>query len=378
MIFLARYLPKTDFGILTLGLNFIGFFIPALGFGSGHGMLRFGAQKTGEEKRKIFQYSNRTGVFNQAIISIIVIISAYFIYQNIFIVFQISALMSIRLFGLFFLEQAKTEFRASFQNKKYAQLEMFTTFLALILGVAFTLLWGIWGYIISLCIFPFSVFFFIKFDFKKNNLPKIFRKEFWNFSVVSVLTTIVFMWIFLIDVFFVGQYFSEEETALYKVSTLIPMNLIFIAQAYTQTTYPEMCKNHDNYAYLKNTIFSYMKLFIPTSLILVILGYIISDNIMVIFGKNYTNSNILKIMFLQMASCILFRIPFGNLLGAMGEMKASLIIGIGILLGNCVLSVTYLPHSTPFAEAVISLICITLGGIASCTYFFIKLNKLKK
>lgn len=374
-IFLVRILPADEFGILTVALNFIGFFIPALGFGSGHGMIRFGSLSA--DNQEIKTYSLKAGFINQVLISVAVIASGYLLNLDNFYIFQLILLMIIRLFGLFFLEQAKAELRADLNNKKFARIEIISNIIAVILGILFTLKWGALGYVISLCIFPFSVFLMHRFNFSKSNISSVFKKEFWDFSVKSVFTIIVFMWIFLIDVFFVGKYFTAQDVAFYKVSTLIPMNLIFIAQVYTQTMYPELCRNASDKKYLTVFTLNYYRFFIPVTVMITILGFIFADEIMMIFGKGYHNTEILKIMFLQMASCILMRIPLGNLMSAMGHISASLTIGIFILAVMIVSSFLFLPKGSPLTEAYISLISITLGGIAAAVYYFRKLSVLK-
>lgn len=376
-LFLVRFLPSSDFGILTITLNFVGFFLPALGFGASHGLLRFGAQQKDEEKTKLIRYTMNQGIINQILLSFIIIVSGILLNFHQTLVWQLVIVMTIRLFGLYFLEQAKAELRAKFDNTKYAKIDIITNILAVVSGIFLTYFYGIWGYVISLCLFPFSVFLLYRFDFTKANLSQKFKKEFWNFSVKSVLTTIVFMWVFILDVFFVGRYFSAEQVGLYKVSTLIPMNLIFVAQVYTQTLYPEMCYNHRNKIYLKSFLKQYFLYFVPLTLVLVILGFVFAQELMHIFGDNYYETDIIKIMFVQMASCILLRIPFGNLMGATGEITASLIIGLIILLGISVSSLIILPNSSPKMAAYIACFWITFGGVLSAIYYFNFFRKLK-
>lgn len=376
-LFLVRFLPPSEFGILTIALNFIGFFIPAIGLGATHGLLRFGAQKKGVEKENLIAYSLQKGIKNQLLLNILVIVLGYFLNLNQTLVFQLIAIMVVRLLGLFLLEFAKAECRTKFDNKKYSQIEIYTNLIGVVLGVAFTLWFGIWGYVISLCLFPFSVFFFYRFKFSKADLKSSFKKEFWSFSIQSVLTVFVFMAVFLLDVFFVGKYFPPDEVSWYKISTLVPMNLIFVAQVYTQTLYPELCAKHRDKAYLLNFTKQYFSIFAPITLALVGLGFFFSKEIMQIFGHNYTDTTILKIMFIQMASCILFRIPFGNLMSATGKITESLLIGIGIVIGISVLSLLYLPNGKVEYAAYIAVFCVTFGGVLAALYFFYFLYKLK-
>ena len=195
--------------------------------------------------------------------------------------------------------------------------------------------------------------------------------------MTSVFTIVVFNWVFLTDVFFVSKYFSPQEVALYKVSTLIPMNSIFIAQVYAQIMYPVICRNSSNRNFLISFTKSYYTFFVPITVLFTVLGFNFSREIMMIFGESYQNTDVLKIMFLQMASSLLLRVPVGYLLSAMGHVSASLVIGCFILVVMVVSSFIFLPNGTVLTEAYISLISITLGGIAAAVYYLKKLSLLK-
>lgn len=377
MLFLVWVLSESEFGRLTIALNFVGFFIPMVGFGASHGMLRFGARSDGEALQDLRHYALRQGIGYQAVLSVVVIASALVFYWEQWAVLGLVFLMLFRLFGLFLLEQAKAEVRAELDNKKYARIEIVSNSVALVSGVLLTIFYGAWGYVVSLCLYPFSVLFLHRFRSSWVSLEQGFRKAFWDFSIKSVLTYIVFMWVFLLDVFFVGRYFSAEAVGWYKISTLIPMNLIFLAQVYTQTLYPELCRRADQKTYLRHFIKTYYFIFIPVTGVLLVSGYWFSRELMALFGEGYQDVSVLKIMFWQMASCILMRIPMGNLLSAMGHITASLFIGVAILLSMLLGYLFFLPGEKPLVAAVISLICITLGGVMAVFFFVYKFSKLE-
>lgn len=376
MIFLVRNITKDDFGLLTIAINFIGFFLPSVGFGAHHGLIRFGAMQKGTNQDKLVSYSLISGFKNQVILSIVVIVSGIALNFEKPVVCAFVLVMVFRLFGIFFLEMAKAELRAKFQNDRFAKLEITSNFFAVVLGVGFTLLWGVWGYVVSLCVFPYCVFLLHRFRFKKVHIPLLLKKIFWNFSVQSVVTLIIYMWVFLLDVFFVGRYFSSEEVGFYKLSTLVPMNLLVVAQVYTQTLYPEMCNHRKDRKYLLNFIGQYFKIYVPVSAFILAVGWFFGRQILSIFG-GYQDTQIQNLMFLQVVSCILLRVPFGNLIGSMGHISVSLVLGIVMMVGICVSNILFLPESQPVMAAKISLAWITFGGILAAVYFFATVNKLK-
>ncbi|MDO5616294.1 MAG: hypothetical protein Q4G16_08900 [Cruoricaptor ignavus] len=378
-LYLVKTLSSVDFGILTIAINLIGFFIPAIGFGANHGLLRFGSMVSAETKTKLIGYAHYRGFINQIILSVFLAIIIYWYAKDNSLVLSYTLVMLVRLFGLLFLEQAKAELRASFLNEKFARLEIISNFSAMFLGIIFTFVWGAWGYIASLCLFPYLVFFIHRFRFYTAEIPKKLKRLFWRFSLQSVITLVIFIWIFLLDVFFVGKYFSNEDVGFYKICTLIPMNLIIFAQVYTQTFYPELCKNHKNKRYIRKFIRNYYLLFIPIVLLLLSFGLFFGKPILQFFSEDFTETKIQDIMFFQMASCMLLRIPFGNLIGAMGHITASLVLGIFMVLGISLSCILLLPKTENMAiAAYISLFFITLGGFGSAIYFFIIYKNLKR
>jgi O-antigen/teichoic acid export membrane protein len=82
-LFMARILSKEDLGWVMYGLNYLGFFIPFVGFGSSHGALRYAAiEKENEEKQKIIAYSFSYGLIFNILLSLIMLVLAFIIFGN--------------------------------------------------------------------------------------------------------------------------------------------------------------------------------------------------------------------------------------------------------------------------------------------------------
>jgi len=377
-IIIARLFSLDDFGILTVALNFISFFLPAIGVSSSHGLLHFYPKETEPERKKnILEYSNWTGFLLQIALTVFIIILSLVFYRNEVLVLQLSLFMMIRLFGLFLMGQKKAELRASFQNRKFARLENIFNFSLLILGILGAYFFGIWGYVIGISIAPFTMFLFHKITIKNVKISALPPRKYWNYSLASLLTLLVFMWAVVIDVFLVARYFTDREVAVYKLSIIIPYHLIFIGQVYTLVMYPKLCKESNNKRYLREFVKNYMYIFAPIVFLLTLFSYIYAGEILFLVFEKDLNPTIFRIMLIQMAMSILLRIPFGNLLSAIGWIKQSFWIGVFVFVSILGSAFLLLPTGKIETMAYISLFSNLTGGIISACIFFVYLKRQK-
>ena len=91
----------------------------------------------------------------------------------------------------------------------------------------------------------------------------------------------------------------------------------------------------NNKDYIKNYYLNYLKVFGLISFLIPVLFYLFSDNLMAIFGKQYDYENNLMFIFsFGIVGALLFRIPLGNNLSAVGWPKINAIIAFIILIIN--------------------------------------------
>lgn len=379
VVMATNCLLKEDFGQISSAVNFLGFFIAVNGFGSYQGMLRYGAVATEAERENLRAYSFSFGLLLQLAITLVMVAVAAFIYRDDWSLFQLVAVFSIRFFGIFLLEQAKSEARAAFDNKKYALLDIAASFFMLVLGVLLIAWLGKSGYIWALCISPFVVLIFHRFkiSFKKVDFTSFSKREFWNFSFTTVIGTQLGEWIFLLDIFFITLFLNENAVADYRVSNTIPMNLLFISYIFLQTGYPELCRRYRDKAFQKNYLFNYFKTLAPAALVILLAGFLFSDFLMSLFGKHYDNSDLFRILLLGAVSVILIRAPFTYMLAALGKPKWSLIISglMFILLSG--LYFYLIPEYGTKGAAWISVFGLFFSGILYVLAYLYELKKIK-
>lgn len=327
-LFMARILSKDDFGWVMYGLNYLGFFLPFIGLGSSHAALRYTALADHtEDKEKIKRYSFTYGLLFNFVLNILMLLLALILFGE-GMQLLIVLVFSVRLLGVFLLEQAKAEIRGEHNNKKFGQLEIFSNLLLLILAVLLTYFWGVNGYIISLCISPFVVLFFNRFQisFDRSFFTNFTEKEFWKFSVSMSLTNQLSELIFLLDIFFIGLWMDNAAVAHYRIYSLIPFNLFFLSALFFQTAYPQLCEKHKDNTFQLHFLFNFWKLMTPISVMIIAITFFFDEFILNLFGSEYSQNTIpFKILILAAVSVLLLRTPFGYLLASKGKSQYNLI-----------------------------------------------------
>lgn len=372
-LFMARILSKEDLGWVMYGLNYLGFFIPFVGFGSSHGALRYVAiEKENEEKQKIIAYSFSYGLIFNILLSLIMLVLAFVILGNGNQLLIVSLFM-IRLFGVFLIDQAKSEVRGFHNNKKFGQIEIYSNILLLVSAVFSAYFFGVKGYIFSLCLSPFVVLFFHRFriSFDRTQFKNFTEKSFWKFCVTMAFTNQVSELIFLLDVFFIGIFLDNSAVAHYRIYSIIPFNLFFLAALFFQTAYPKLCENHQNNQYQLQFLFNFWKLMVPITILIFAVSYFGAEYILTLFGNDYAeNPKVFKILIVASISVLLLRTPFGYLLASKGKSIYNL---IGALISILSLLVLIKPTISNFGiegVAWLSLVNLFFIGIFQMISYF--------
>ena len=372
-LFMARILSKEDLGWVMYGLNYLGFFIPFVGFGSSHGALRYVAiEKENEEKQKIIAYSFSYGLIFNVLLSLIMLVLAFVILGNGNQLLIVSLFM-IRLFGVFLIDQAKSEVRGFHNNKKFGQIEIYSNILLLVSAVFSAYFFGVKGYIFSLCLSPFVVLFFHRFriSFDRTQFKNFTEKSFWKFCVTMAFTNQVSELIFLLDVFFIGIFLDNSAVAHYRIYSIIPFNLFFLAALFFQTAYPKLCENHQNNQYQLQFLFNFWKLMVPITILIFAVSYFGAEYILTLFGNDYAeNPKVFKILIVASISVLLLRTPFGYLLASKGKSIYNLIAALISILSLLVLIKPTISNFGIEGVAWLSLVNLFFIGIFQMISYF--------
>lgn len=201
------------------------------------------------------------------------------------------------------------------------------------------LFWGLLGYLIAMAIMPWiSLIFFKRNILIRNNFNiNINKQEFWQYSVHGSMTYFLSDILFSMDFLLIGLLLTENDLAMYKTAIIIPMNLSILPLVFMQTDYPKLAQNFQNKEYLNYYIKNYYKIFIPLGFFIIIVGWLLKDDIIsLIFGKQYDGNGLVFIIILfALVGNMWLRNLYGNLASAIGKVKWNTytsIIGLTIIL----------------------------------------------
>ena len=363
-VFIVRILSQSDFGWVMYGVNYLGFFIPFVGLGSSHGLLRFATINLDDlQNDKIIKYSFSYGLMLNFLVNLIMLGLALIIFGKGNQMLIVSA-FSIRLLGIFLLDHAKAAIRSMHNNKMFGQLDLIYNLISLISAIMLAYFWGVNGYVFSLCFSPFVVLLFYKFkiSFDSGVFMHFTEKEFWKFSFSMALTNQISELIFLLDVFFIGIVLNNTAVAEYRIYSIIPFNLFFISALFFQTAYPKLCENHLNDSFQLDFLYNFWKLLLPVSILILLLGFSFSELILSFFGGDYyKNTTIFRILLVTAISVLFLRTPFGYLLSSKGK-------SIYNLLASCISIVSLIIFIKP---VILNFGLEGVAWLSFCNLFFI-------
>ncbi|WP_175612725.1 oligosaccharide flippase family protein [Fusobacterium mortiferum] len=333
-IFIVRVLTKEEFGVFSYAQNLLAFFLLINGLGITTGFLQYGSRNSGnkELKNSIANYSLKYGVGINILISFLIVI------YSIFGKFKVEEARIIFRLMLFFpiitliIEMVQIYLRINLKNKEMAKIFNLNTFFNLIGMLLGGYIYGIIGLVVGKyignLISIFNCWKYLKIIYL-NNMLKIgqeLKKEMIKFSIVAVFNNGISQLLYIMDIFLIGIIIADKNIiASYKTATLIPFALNFIPLSIMTYLYPYIVKNIENKfilkGYLKQLLIYLGGVNLIISTILILFSKLI---ITIIFGKNYLDSkNIFIMLSIGYFIAGTFRIPFGNLLAAMGKIKCN-------------------------------------------------------
>ena len=379
-VFVARILSKEDFGAATFGLNFLAIFLAFSGFGAAQGVVKYGSGIENLHQRKqLFRYAFSYGLMYNFILTMIMILISCVLYWNEFSKINLILFFSIRFLGMYLVEQKKAEYRADLDNQTFAKFDIFLSVTSLILGIICTYFWHLNGFIFSLCISPFFLFLYdqqFSFSLKKITFNDFRSKEFWRFSWTTALTTQIGELVFILDIFFIGLLMREQDVAYYKVSSMIPMNILVLGFIFMQTEYPKLCQHHRDKKYQYQFIINYWKLFTVVGTVVLIFGVFFDKQILSIFGHQYQNTEIYRILLFAAVISLIFRVLFVYMLASIGKTMWNLAISAFMLFATSLSLYLVIPEYGLTGVSYVTFGCLALSGILPAFAYFYESKKI--
>jgi O-antigen/teichoic acid export membrane protein len=377
-ILLIRILNQNEYGVIAYLLSTLAFFIPFAGGGLQHSFLRFAPSISSNTRvSALFRFTLYKGLkISFALIVVLYLLFPYF-NLNAKIEPYYYYLLLLYLFTFFMIEMVKSNYRVLNNNKSFASIDAITSSTLLIIGCFAAYTVGSFAYLLAYVTVPFFVSLFF-FKIKKNIHISI-PNNYYSYGLWFGLGSIASQLMYSLDIFLVGQLVSDTtEVAIYKSASIIPLALLFIPNSFITTHYTDLAKHSNDKEYLVRFAKNYMKLFSVIALIIgLLLYYFATPLVLFIYGSSYASSiPLFQILVFGMVGAFVFRIPFGNLLAAVGKSRWNTFVAISILILNGVFSYYAILKMGIIGAAYVTSTLFWLSGCVSFILFYIYIKRL--
>lgn len=389
VLLLTRIISVTEYGSFSYAQNTMNFALLLEGLGVTSGILQYSSVATEpSEKYKFFGFGVKLGfIFN-------ILISALLMIYSIWGAVAISSsrhylfIMSfIPLFSIMY-NTIQSYLRSTLRNKEYSRLTVFNTVAYFAFTVSLSYMMSANGLVLGMYIAYFSTIvygiYLIREDIKKfkfiNIKEKSVKFQFIKYSVITVLSNAMSQILYLLDSQLIGIFTqSEELLANYKVATTIPFNINFIPMSLMVFVYPYFANNNDNKQWVKDKLLKLIKALGALNLLISLGGIIFAKPIFYIIFPKYTEAiTAFRILMVGYFVTGTFRIPFGNILASLGNVKANLINAIITGSINIVLDVILISKFGSIGAAITSLSVAVISSILQGIFIMRHINKMKE
>lgn len=384
---IVRILSKTDYGIYAYILNCISM-ISLLGdFGASTGALQFLTEIDNDNDKKgaIIKYSLKIACSSAVLSSFLILLSPLYYPFTL----KSGKELTPYMFLIPFLSMLTTIFpiilRANLDNKKYAKLQLFSTFSNYVLLIALSLIWGLVGAIVSHYIYYVVVliysFWLCKNYLKDYNfkglLIKKEKKEFLKFSITSQIINSMSGLLIIIDTFLVGLLIASEETvAIYKVASAIPHALTFISSCVVVYALPYFIKNNNNFSWIRTNLKKLITCgFIGYGVICLFVIIFSKFIINFVYGSAYLDAvPTFIVLMIGLFFSSTFKVPCSNIVHSMKKLKVNVIVNVVSIIVNIVSNIIFIKMWGFIGAAATTTLINILSSVFYVCYLYRILN----
>lgn len=388
-ILLPRILvPESIYGMLGTVDNVNSYLILANGLGLANSVLRFCAMKeTLEEKTAIFRFCLKFGIVADGLITLIFV--PILLFTTLFSggnygasKYYILVACLIPMFT-YIQEVAMLYMRANLMNKAYSKISVLYTILyagfQVLLALFFSLNGVFIGRYIALSITAAVCFWMLM---RNKNLSKESvllskeeKKKIILYGVGTMITNSFSLIMPYNETLVVNLVLENlDATAYYKAASMIPSNLQFIATSVVVFIFPYFAKKTGQWLWIRKksllVILGMLAIMVP----IMAVGYLLSPYIILwIYGENYAPAiEIMKPMWIAFGINAIVRIPLGNILAALGELKFNIILSAFICVIHFALDYFFITTMGIGGAAYALMISYGVSSICSVIYLFTK------
>ncbi|MDZ7822435.1 MAG: oligosaccharide flippase family protein [Candidatus Marinimicrobia bacterium] len=313
-ILIVRFLAEAVYGNISYAFSIIQIILPLAGLGLHHSLLRFGSvRREKEAKNALFIRFLINGTLYSVILMILLIAAAPLLTRRLPDSGPYLRLFSLLLLTFFLSELLLSYFRIQKNNRLYSTgLGIKSVFMLLVCSLAAFFCHGK-GYVWSYTLVPLLLFIVLmplavkKYDLRFTQRPREKLTPFLKYGLWAGLGSIASQLVILVDTIMVANIIADSvQVAVYKVATIIPLNLLFLPMVLLKTDYVYIAENYRSGKFIKSYYKKYLAVFLAVLAMILAVWFLFSDMIMRIFGSEYAASGpIVNILMLMLAGAFL-------------------------------------------------------------------------
>ena len=354
------------------------------------GVLQYGSENRSEEEKKLyFKYGMNFGLIINGVLALLVFLYVEWVPVAIGGTKKYILLMCLVPLLDYVFNYLCTILRCRKENKKYALMLNINTVTYFVSSCAGAFLFGISGVIIGRYIaYMISIVQGVIFcnykeiiAYKSEQLNAKQKVGIIKYSIICCMSNALSQILYLLDVYLIGVYVQDSQViASYKAATLIPSALTFIPLGIITFIYPYFAENNLNYNWLKEKMIVLFKVLAAVnsaiSLSLIILAPWI---IKLLWGAEYMDSlAAFRILAFNYFLSGTFRIPAGNILAMLKNVKVNLIVSVLAGTANIFLDIFLIQRMGAEGAALATVLVVMISVVISMPALLYKMKSLKK
>ncbi len=391
-VFIVRVLTKEEFGVLGYAENLFNYTYVLAGMGLANALLRY-VILAGERAEKLAYYKyvvRFSTVFN---VLLVVAAGALFVFYPHPTEFAAARyLVPLLLLSLPFRSLSDNQNslqRAMFDNKGYAIWGSAISIAAVAVKFVLAWLFGLEGAVLSSLIvyamFVALLAFYVRGRYFGNvsatALSRDDRKSVNQYSVQYMVTNGIWAIFMLNDVLLLGQMTGNANlVAEYKVAYVLPANLSLISASIGVFVTPYFVQHEKEPIWIRK---AYKKVFACTAAAIGVVAAVIyifaGPIISVLYGNQYTAA--VPVMRVLLVAAFLntgLRYTHANLLAAMGQVKPNMLVSLGGVLLQIIVSILVIPSFGAMGVAYTSVLVYALMAAALMAVFWQRILRSKR
>jgi len=273
-------------------------------------------------------------------------------------------------------------FRSNLMNRVYSRVSVLYTVLyaafQILLALAFSIRGVFVGRYIALGLIVLLCFLYTrKTGIIKQNAPSLTireKKEILWFGFGAMIANAFSLVMPLNETLVVNLVMKDfSMTAYYKAASMIPSNLQFIATSVVVFIFPYFAKHSGDGRWIQKNILRLLVGMVCLMVPIMLIGYVCSPWIIsIIYGKDYAPAiAIMKPMWIAFGINSILRVPLGNALAALGEIRFNIILSVIISLLHFALDYVFISRFGLTGASYALMISYTVSSVASLAYCLI-------